>query len=90
MFKTSKKYHYFEEEKGIPQDYNNMMGTPIDESWTENPFPTEEDESNYLKGLLGKTEEVWTPDGWIDRPVRTPNTTESKYKKLIEERGVDK
>jgi hypothetical protein len=31
MFVSSKEYHLFEPEKGTPQDYNNMIGTPINE-----------------------------------------------------------
>jgi hypothetical protein len=30
MFVSSKEYHLFEPEKGTPQEYNNMIGTPID------------------------------------------------------------
>ena len=32
MFVSSKEYHLFEPEKGTPQEYNNMIGTPIDQS----------------------------------------------------------
>jgi hypothetical protein len=30
MFLSSKEYHLFEPEKGTPQEYNNMIGTPLD------------------------------------------------------------
>lgn len=30
MFASSKNYHLYEPEKGTPQEYNNMMGTPLD------------------------------------------------------------
>ncbi len=32
MFVSSKEYHLFEPEKGTPQDYNNSMGTPLDQT----------------------------------------------------------
>lgn len=32
MFVSSKEYHLFEPEKGTPQEYNNSMGTPLDQS----------------------------------------------------------
>lgn len=32
MFVSSKEYHLFEPEKGTPQDYNNSMGTPLDQA----------------------------------------------------------
>ncbi len=32
MFVSSKEYHLFEPEKGTPQEYNNSMGTPLNQS----------------------------------------------------------
>jgi hypothetical protein len=34
MFCSSKEYHLFEPEKGTPQDFNNSMGTPLENSET--------------------------------------------------------
>jgi hypothetical protein len=50
MFVSSKEYHLFEPEKGMPQEYNNSIGTPLDSNTATGSVNTEKDISIWKQG----------------------------------------
>jgi hypothetical protein len=50
MFVSSKEYHLFEPEKGMPQEYNNSIGTPLDSKIDTGSVNTGKDFSIWQEG----------------------------------------